>query len=660
VNEVSKSKNGVVKILVVDDNAAALYATSRVLRSAGYEVHEASTGSAALAGAKNADLIVLDVNLPDMDGFEVCRRLRDVPETAHLPVLHLSATFTQTADFSLGLEAGADSYLTRPVEAPVLLATVRTLLFARNADYIRRGLDAKLRTIFKLAPVALAMTDKHLRYESVNPAFCELTGYSADELVGLPVATVFGGAAKPFDLQAAADAQGDSAHPERLSFKRKDGTLAHAELRLASEELSGARIIVVTDIAGRLQAESDRENMLLRERAARTEAERGNRQKEEFLATLSHELRNPLSAILGWATLLGRMEDLPKPALRAVEAIERNSRLQSQMIADLLDYAGVTFGKMRLSPTTVDPYTIVREALDVISGSALSRHIEIKASFDDQHIAIEGDSARLQQVILNLLSNAIKFSPDGGIVEVSASRVDNHFRLVVADHGQGISAEFLPHIFERFSQQDASSTKRFGGLGLGLAIVKQIVELHAGSVEVASAGEGRGATFGIRIPLSENAALPAEGDSQRLRALDLSGVVVLVVEDDKDARELTKRILTDAGARVIEAHNVESALSAVTDAGANFLISDIGMADVDGYHLIRTLRSQGLGADRLPAIALTAFARLQDRLDALAAGFQDHLVKPVDPSTLILRIASLRSDRRRAPQRSAPPRSAGA
>jgi CheY-like chemotaxis protein/anti-sigma regulatory factor (Ser/Thr protein kinase) len=351
---------------------------------------------------------------------------------------------------------------------------------------------------------------------------------------------------------------------------------------------------------------------------------------------------------------------LPKPALRAVEAIERNSRLQSQMIADLLDYAGVTFGKMRLSPTTVDPYTIVREALDVISGSALSRHIEIKASFDDQHIAIEGDSARLQQVILNLLSNAIKFSPDGGIVEVSASRVDNHFRLVVADHGQGISAEFLPHIFERFSQQDASSTKRFGGLGLGLAIVKQIVELHAGSVEVASAGEGRGATFGIRIPLSENAALPAEGDSQRLRALDLSGVVVLVVEDDKDARELTKRILTDAGARVIEAHNVESALSAVTDAGANFLISDIGMADVDGYHLIRTLRSQGLGADRLPAIALTAFARLQDRLDALAAGFQDHLVKPVDPSTLILRIASLRSDRRRAPQRSAPPRSAGA
>jgi hypothetical protein len=639
--------------LVVDDNPAALYATARILRSAGYEVTEATTGNAALAAAKNADLVVLDVNLPDMDGFEVCRRLRATPETTHLPVLHLSATFTQNADFTLGLEAGADSYLTRPVEAPVLLATVKTLLFARNADFIRRGLDAKLRTIFKLAPIAIAMTDKNLRYESVNPAFCELTGYSAGELVGLPAATVFGDMAKTFEPQARGDAQRDSPHLEQLSFSRKDGTMAHVELRMASEDVSGARIIVVSDIADRLQAEGDRESRLQRERAARTEAERSNRQKEEFLATLSHELRNPLSAILGWSTLLGRMEDLPKPAMRAVEAIERNSRLQSQMIADLLDYAGITFGKMRLTPSTVDPYPIVREALDVVNSSALSRHIEIKSSFDDENIAIEADPARLQQVVLNLLSNAIKFSEEGGTVEVTASRVNQQFRLVVVDHGRGISAGFLPHIFERFSQQDASSSKRFGGLGLGLAIVKQIVELHAGSVEVASAGEGRGATFSINLPLSENAVLPVERDSQRLRSLDLSGLIALVVEDDKDARELTKRILIDAGARVIEAHNAESALRGVTESGANFLISDIGMADVDGYNLVRSLRSQGLGADVLPAIALTAFARLQDKLDALAAGFQEHLVKPVDPATLILRIASLRSDKESESQRGA-------
>ena len=637
-------KNGTIQILVVDDNPAALYATGRVLRSAGYEVIEASTGSAALAAAKNVDLVVLDINLPDMDGFEVCRRLRATPQTALLPVLHLSATFTQNTDFTLGLEAGADSYLTRPVEAPVLLATVRTLLFARNADYIRRGLDAKLRTIFKLAPVAIAMTDKSLLYESVNPAFCELTGYSTGELIGMPAATVFGDTAKAFDSHADGDAQRDL-HLEQVSFVRSDGTMAHVELRVASENISGARIIVVSDISERLQAEGDRENRLLRERAARTEAERSNRQKEEFLATLSHELRNPLSAILGWATLLGRMEDLPKPAMRAVEAIERNSRLQSQMIADLLDYAGTTFGKMRFTPSTVDPIAIVREALDVVSSSAHSRHIEIKPSFDGEPMAVEADPARLQQVVLNLLSNAIKFSPEGGAVEVSASRENQNFRLMVVDHGRGISADFLPHIFERFSQQDASSTKRFGGLGLGLAIVKQIVELHAGSVEVASAGEGHGATFSVKIPLSENAALPVQRDSQRVRSLDLSGVVALVVEDDKDARELTKRILTDAGAQVVEANNAESALRGVNESGANFLISDIGMADLDGYHLVRSLRSQGLGADVLPAIALTAFARLQDRLDALAAGFQDHLVKPVDAATLILRIASLRSDK---------------
>jgi PAS domain S-box-containing protein len=638
LNAVTTEKNGPIKILVVDDNPAALYATGRVLKSAGYDVLEATTGSAALESARRADLIVLDINLPDMDGFEVCRRLRAAPETFDLPVLHLSATFTQRADFALGLEAGADSYLTRPVEAPVLLATVRTLLFARNADLVRRGLDAKLRTIFKLAPIAIAVTDNHLRYESVNPAFCELTGFAPNELIGLPVATVFGQSAGILESRSPGAVEQESTGDEQIGFTRKDGTTAQVELRWALEAISGVRIIVMTDIAYRLQTERDREELLVRERAARTAAERSNRQKEEFLATLSHELRNPLSAILGWATLLGKMNGLPAPVTRAVEAIERNSRLQSQMIADLLDYAGITFGKMRLTPSTIDPYPIVRAALDVVGSSAASRKIQIKASFDHERLAIEADGARIQQVVLNLLSNAIKFSPEGGIVEVNASRAGRHFRLVVTDHGKGISAEFLPRIFERFSQQDASSTKRFGGLGLGLAIVKQIVELHAGTVEVASAGEGRGATFGIEIPLSENASSVDERDSQRLRSLDLSGVIALVVEDDKDARELTKRILVDAGARVIEAHNAESALKGIAGTGANFLISDIGMADVDGYHLVRSLRAQGYGADVLPAIALTAFARTQDRVEALAAGFQDHLVKPIDASALLLRI----------------------
>jgi PAS domain S-box-containing protein len=636
VNSVVNSPSRPARILAVDDNPAALYATTRILKSAGYVVLQAATGSAALAAAHEADLVVLDINLPDMDGFEVCRRLRARPETAQLPVLHLSATFTQTTDFAIGLEAGADSYLTRPVEPPVLLATVRTLLFARHADFARRGLDAKLGTIFKLAPIAIATTDQHMRYESVNPAFCALTGYSPEELMGYPAATVFGAASNALDAE-----QGG-----QINFTRKDGSTAQVELRVATENISGARVIVMTDVSYRIRTEGEREGLLVRERAARAEAERSNLLKEEFLATLSHELRNPLNAILGWATILGRTEGLAPSVLRGVQAIERNSRVQARMIADLLDYAGITFGKMRLAIATVDPYSVVRAALDVVMAQANARKVELKTAFDDEALVVEADAVRLQQVALNLLSNAIKFSPEGATVEVSAARVGKDFRLTVVDHGKGISPDFLPRIFERFSQQDSSSTKSYGGLGLGLAIVKQLVELHAGSIEVESAGEGRGATFTVYIPLSEKVLQPAVGDSQRLRSLDLSGVVALVVEDDGDARELTKRILGDAGAQVIEAANAEAALKCVSGSGANLLISDIGMAEKDGYQLIRTLRAQGYGPDVLPAIALTAFARVQDRADAIAAGFQDHVVKPIDPSTLITRISSLRHSRR--------------
>jgi len=657
---VTANKSGPIRILAVDDNPAALYATTRVLKSAGYEVLQATTGSAALDAAAQVDLVVLDVNLPDIDGFEVCRRLRARPETAQLPVLHLSATFTHGADFELGLQAGADSYLTRPVEAPVLVATVRTLLFARHADLMRRGLDAKLHTMFKLAPVAIALLDQSLRYESVNPAFCALAGCSPEELIGGSAATTFGAETDSFRWAAQLPqaeptdaAERQHLNQGRTSLRRKDGTAAPVEWRVASEPISGAWILVVTDISHRLLAEREREDHLMRERAARADAERSNRLKEEFLATLSHELRNPLNAILGWATVLSRAQDLPPPVMRGVQAIERNSRLQAQMIADLLDYAGITFGKIRWAAATIDPNVVVRAALEVVAASASAQKVSIHTTFDAHDAAVEADAARLQQVVWNLLSNAIKFSTEGGIIEVRASRVGGQFRLVVRDHGRGISAAFLPRIFERFSQQDSGSTKNYAGLGLGLAIVKQIVELHAGDITAHSDGEGRGATFTVNIPLSDKPLLPAISDSQKMRSLNISGVVALVVEDDADARELIKRILTDAGAQVVEAATADAALTCVGAGGVNFLISDIGMAAKDGYELIRSVRAEGFGPDVLPAIALTAFARMQDRADALAAGFQDHLVKPVDPPALISRVSSLH---RRRSQGQAPAR----
>jgi CheY-like chemotaxis protein/two-component sensor histidine kinase len=312
------------------------------------------------------------------------------------------------------------------------------------------------------------------------------------------------------------------------------------------------------------------------------------------------------------------------------------------MISDLLDYAGITFGKMRLIAETIDPYPVIRAALDVLNGTAQAAGVQIRASFGEEPLNIEADPARLQQIVWNLLSNAVKFSSKGGEVSLEAGRIGECLALVVTDHGRGIEPEFLPRIFERFSQQDASTTRSHGGLGLGLAIVRQLAELHGGSVHAFSAGRGTGAKFTVKIPLSHTAASPPLSDSQTLRALDFSGVIALIVEDDADARELTKRILSDVGATVVEASSAEEALACIAYSKPNILISDIGMAHQDGYQLVRRLRSVGYGADVLPAIALTAFARMEDRSEALAAGFQDHLVKPLDPQTLISRVAALR------------------
>jgi PAS domain S-box-containing protein len=574
------------------------------------------------------DLIVLDVNLPDVDGFEVCRRLREDPQTAQVPVLHLSATFTNSADFAQGFEAGADGYLTRPVEPPVLLATVRTLLFAHHADRLRRGTDARLRTMFNLAPVAIAILDDKLKIQSVNPAYCALAGSPAEELIGVDAAPII----------AAQDADHATG---RFSLARKDGTTAEIEWQIAKENLTGGCILVATDVTLQLQAERARESLLASERAARTEAERSNRLKEEFLATLSHELRNPLNAILGWATILSRKRDLPEPVIQGLEAIERNSRIQARMISDLLDYAGISFGKVHLVPETIDPYSVVRSAIEAVREPSRAAGVELRAVFDDEPARIDADAGRLQQIVWNLLTNAIKFSSRGQAVEVRAGRHEHAFRLVVSDQGKGIEPGFLPRIFERFSQQDATTTRSHGGLGLGMAIVKQLTDLHGGTIRAASAGKGEGASFTLDIPLSASENAPGLSTSRTLRALDFSRVVALVVEDDDDARELTRRILTDVGAKVVEASSADAAVARVVSSKPSILISDIGMAREDGYQLLRRLRELGYGPDVLPAIALTAFARSEDRGAALAAGFQDHMVKPVDPQTLVLRVAAL-------------------
>jgi len=630
------------RILAVDDNPAALYATSRVLRSAGYEVNTATTGHGALAAATGADLVVLDVNLPDLDGFEVCRRLRARPETARLPVLHLSATFTQPSDRVVGLGAGADGYLTRPVEPQVLIATVRTLLFARRAETLRLGLDARLRTMFDLVPTGIAILNGSLNYESVNAAYCDLLGCTPQELIGKPLAT---GRGDGWDalLDNVRSNLGESGRWQgELPLRRADGSELRIDWRVARESLSGTHLLLATDVTERLRQEQERERLLESERAARAEAERGNRLKEEFLATLSHELRNPLNAILGWTQVLAQSPDLPPQVREAVEAIQRNGKLQASMIGDLLDFASISFGKMRLVIATVDPYAAVRAAIDIMRPAAAAKQVDLRSEFEPEQVTVQADPERLQQIVWNLLSNAIKFSARGGTVSVHARRHGDSFELTVTDTGQGIAPEFLPRVFERFSQADATTTRRFGGLGIGLAIVRRLVDMQGGTIEASSAGRDQGATFTLRMPLQAADASAAAGDSQRLNAVGLSGAVVLLVEDDDDARELTRRILSERGAQVVEAASAREALERIEGSGANFLITDIGMASQDGYQLLGTLRDRAYDAGKLPAIALTAFARREDREAALNAGFQEHLVKPVEAQVLVTTVARLR------------------
>ena len=620
-----------IPILVVDDNPSALYVTARILRSAGYRVFEARSGAGAIAKAPEARLLVLDVNLPDMDGYEVCRRLRLHPSTRDIPVLHLSATFTHSEDFLVGAQAGADGYLTRPVEPPVLIGVIRNLLYARGAEQRRRAMDRRFRTTFDLVPSGLVVINRRMRFESVNPAFCALLGLSAEQIIGRPADDFGSGTgARLSDVISSAGVEGEGS--QVIGLRRGDEYL-EIECRVALDLETGSAVVQLSDITQRQREQRRRQELLEAEQIARAAAERSTRAKDEFLATLSHELRNPLNAIIGWTAVLMRSHGMPPPFDQGLAAIDRNSKLQAQLIADLLDSAGVTFGKLRLSVDTINPHTSLRAAIDVTRPIAESRGVGLDQRFTLEPVSIKADASRLQQIALNLLSNAIKFTEAGGRVTIVTQVDAEHLLIRVEDTGKGIAPEFLPHIFDRFSQEDASRSRRYSGLGLGLAIVKSLVDMHGGSIAVASDGPGRGTSVSVRLPITREVTyLPA---GARPRPPSFHGQLLMVVEDDNDTRELIRRVLLDGGAQVIEANGAQAAMALLESHRPALLLCDIGMADRDGYALLRDVRSQGLSADRLPAIALTAFARPEDERDALDAGFQLHLSKPVDPDHLL-------------------------
>jgi PAS domain S-box-containing protein len=517
--------------------------------------------------------------------------------------------------------------------------------------------EGQLRAIVDTAVDGIITIDERGSVRTMNPAAERIFGYRADEVFGKNVHMLMPSPYHEEHDRYLADYRRTGVRKiigigREVVGRRKDGTTFPMDLAV-SETVLGNRTVftgIVRDISERKRAEAEREHLLASERAARSEAERVSRMKDEFLATLSHELRTPLNAIYGWSQLLQKKAVDDDELIEGLAVIARNARAQTKLIEDLLDMSRIISGKLRLDVQQLDLSDVIDAAVLAILPAAQAKEIRIHKVLDSEAGAVAGDPNRLQQIIWNLLSNAVKFTPKGGKVQVILNRSNAHVELSVSDTGEGIPPEFVPYLFERFRQSDASTTRRHAGLGLGLAIVKHLVELHGGTVRVRSTGVGQGSTFTVLLPLQ---VAPVEeftdlrGESASLprvqpRDVKLTGLRALVVDDEADARDLIRRLLEEAGALVVTAMSASEAFDRVQEEHPDVLVTDIGMPHEDGYSLVRRLRklptSEG-GA--LPAIALTAFARAEDRTKALLSGFQAHVSKPVEPAELLAVVANV-------------------
>lgn len=522
----------------------------------------------------------------------------------------------------------------------------------KEAEEALQRNEEQLRLVIDALPLIIGYVDQDKCFRLGNQLYEDWLGIPISEVEGKTMLDVLGAEAyhmtEPYlDRALAGERQ---VYDRRLPFA--DGTEHDLHVTLIPHVgLAGhveGVVALAADVTERRQAEAERARLLLAEQEARADAETANRTKDEFLATLSHELRTPLNAILGWAQLL-RLGKLPEDDMaHGLETIERNAKVQAQLIEDLLDLSRIISGKLRLDMRPTDLPTAIEAALDSVRPAAEAKGIHLIPLFDASASPVLGDSARLQQVIWNLLSNAIKFTPVRGTVELTLRRIGGRAEIIVSDTGIGIKPDFLPYVFERLRQADSSSTRRHGGLGLGLAIARHLIESHGGTIEARSAGENRGATFVLSLPLSLNAVVkvPEPDDSGTgtglVTARRLEGVRVLVVDDEADARDLVTRALQRDGADVRAAGSAAEALGAIDELNPDVLVSDIAMPGEDGYELIRKLRSRERShGRRLPAVALTAYARQEDRDRALRAGYQEHLAKPVEPTRLSAVVAGL-------------------
>ena len=552
------------RILIVDDLPEKLLVYRTVLEELDAELAVARSGTEALKLILHEEfaVILLDVNMPNMDGLETASLIRRYRRTERTPIIFITA-YADEMQTSRGYELGAVDYILTPINPHVLRSKVRVFI-----DLYR--------------------------------AHAEL-------------------------------ASSHQALEQRVAERTQ-------ELERSNERLQA-------EIDERRRIEREREALLEREQALRAEAEELSRLKDEFLATMSHELRTPLNAIFGWITLLrtGRLDGPTEE--RALETIERNARTQKRLIEDLLDVSRIVTGKVTLELAVVDPRRIIEASIETMMPAAQAKGIHLVPLLDAGVGPLLGDPARLQQVVCNLLSNAIKFTPLGGRIELTLARRGAEAEITVRDTGRGIKPEFLPYVFDRFRQEDGSISRRHGGLGLGLAIVRHLIELHGGTVSAASEGEGRGATFTLRVPIRSSAAAgesPGPRPPPPSGSAPLAGIHVLVVDDDPGAREVIAQTLESLGARVSLAASAPTALTLLFERKPHVLVADLGMPEMDGFALIEQVRAlePNLGG-RIPAIAVTAYATMQDRLRALHAGYQNHIVKPVEAEELAAVISSL-------------------
>jgi PAS domain S-box-containing protein len=508
--------------------------------------------------------------------------------------------------------------------------------------------NERFRLAIEGSPNGMVMVDENDRIVLVNATAEALFGYAPDELLGQPSRVLV--PARSRDAPT-----GFAPGPDQWGV-RKDGSEFPLEITqhpIPTEH--GLRVLnALVDVTERKRAEIEREALLKSERAARSEAEHASHMKDEFVATLSHELRTPLTAIVGWSQALRMQGADSKLIAEGLESIERNAWVQTRIIEDLLDISRIVLGKMHLDVQLVELSEVVGAAMDTVRPAAGSKGIRLERRFDGHVPRVFGDPNRLQQIAWNLLSNAVKFTPPGGQVEVALRQLDAHIELAVSDTGEGITADFLPHLFERFSQADATTTRVHSGLGLGLSLVRHLAELHGGVVSATSPGKDRGATFTVMLPLSpdqrhnpshtgppRSGGFSPEGDG-RTRPAVLENIRVMVIEDQADARRLIERFLAGAQATVCTLASAIDALEQVATFRPDVIISDIGMPEMDGYQFIRELRRRPAAeGGQVPAIALTALARAEDRARALRSGFQAHLGKPMDPAELVATVASL-------------------